>query len=40
MEIAEVQLAKPKRHGCLTTFLVGMVLANILTSLIYLSTER
>lgn len=27
---------KPKRHGCLTAFLIVMIVANVLTALIYL----
>ena len=36
METAEHLSQKPKRHGCLTTFLVLMVLSNTLTALVYL----
>ncbi|HEX2092725.1 MAG TPA: hypothetical protein VHG28_10000 [Longimicrobiaceae bacterium] len=32
----ETEAAKPPRHGCLTTFLVVIVLANTLIALLYL----
>ena len=36
MELAQHD-GKPKRHGCLTTFLVLMVVSNAVTALLYLT---